>query len=500
MSQTSKTALAILFSSLILGVLGDGLLRAVPWGINVVIWVGAIASSIIAIMRWRALPLTGGGRWLIVPAIVFATTFAWRDSVTLQLCNLLAVWIALGLVAHRSRRGQVRVSGVLDYTGGLMLAAIHATFGAFALIFEDIQWKLVSPGKHSRRAAAVTTGVVIAFPLLIIFGRLLTAADAAFDQIVRNLFDWDIDQIASHTITIGFWSWIMAGFLHQTFLTKEPKPARLERSTQPPLGIIEIGTVLALLNGLFFAFVVVQFRYFFGGEEALRSIGWSYAEYARRGFFELVTVAALVLPVLLAAHHLLRVDDRTAEQAFRILAGTLIALLFVIMISAFQRMRLYQQEFGLTELRLYTTAFMGWLAIVFVWFIATVLRGQRERFVFGALLAGFAVLIGLNAVNPDDFIVRTNTGRVNAPAQRPFDASYVVGLSADAVPALIEALPTMMREDRCLTAWHILERWTPPAHFDWLTWNWSRLQAWSAVNANQAYLHQVACPQPPDRD
>ena len=69
-----------------------------------------------------------------------------------------------------------------------------------------------------------------------------------------------------------------------------------------------------------------------------------------------------------------------------------IALLFVIMASAFERMRLYQAEYGLSEQRLYPTAFMGWLAVVFVWFCLTVLRGHRERFAFGAMVAGFLLI------------------------------------------------------------------------------------------------------------
>jgi hypothetical protein len=105
--------------------------------------------------------------------------------------------------------------------------------------------------------------------------------------------------------------------------------------------------------------------------------GLTYAEYARQGFFELVAVAALVLLLLLVAHELLRRHTVSPGQQwlFRALAGGQIVLLYVIMASAGQRMRLYQEAFGLTELRLYATAFMLWLAAVFAWFTVTVLRG-----------------------------------------------------------------------------------------------------------------------------
>ena len=47
MSNTSKTALAILILAFVLGVLGDLLLRSTPWGLNVAIWIAALALGII---------------------------------------------------------------------------------------------------------------------------------------------------------------------------------------------------------------------------------------------------------------------------------------------------------------------------------------------------------------------------------------------------------------------------------------------------------------------
>jgi hypothetical protein len=174
-------------------------------------------------------------------------------------------------------------------------------------------------------------------------------------------------------------------------------------------------------------------------------------------------------------------DEARVERLFRLLSGGVIALLFVIMISALYRMRLYQIEFGLTELRLYTTACMGWLAIVFVWFMLTVGCGQADRFAFGALAAAFGVLLILNVLNPDDFIARVNAGRVEAA--NPFDASYVVGLSADAVPALIASLPALNQDDRCVTVARILERWSPPRRFDVRRGTWIVRWRGGAVSA-----------------
>jgi hypothetical protein len=259
------------------------------------------------------------------------------------------------------------------------------------------------------------------------------------------------------------------------------------------LGVVEVGVALGMLNVLFMSFAAVQVRYLFGGAGVVvETAGLTYAEYARRGFFELVWAAALVLPVLLAAHWLLRKEGRVQERIFRWLAGGLLLMLFVVMASALWRMRLYQGEYGQTELRFYTTAFMGWLALVFVWFALTVLRGQREWFAFGALVAALVVTGLLNVVNPSARIVRANAAL--ARERGFFDAEYATSLGADAVPALLEAAPSLDRSARAEIARNLLVRgW---AVGDWRSWNLSRARAGAAVAEYGEMLSGWALPEP----
>src|SRR5207244_1654051 len=107
-----------------------------------------------------------------------------------------------------------------------------------------------------------------------------------------------------------------------------------------------------------------------------------------------------------------------------------------------------------------TTAFLAWLAAVFVWFALTVLRGRREQFAYGAVVAGFGAVLLLNAVNPDALIVRTNVAQAHGDGT--FDGSYATSLSADAVPALVAALPRLGRRDRCTVAGHLVSEWSQP--------------------------------------
>jgi len=240
------------------------------------------------------------------------------------------------------------------------------------------------------------------------------------------------------------------------------------------LGATEMTVVLALLDLLFLAFVLVQLRYLFGGASLVEErTHLTYAEYARHGFFELVTVAALVLPLLLLADWVRTRGRAGRDRLFQVLAGALILLLFVVMASALQRMRLYQREYGLTELRVYTTGTMLWLAVVFVWTAATVLRGRRDLFAIGALVSGFVAILAVNVLNPDALIARTNLNRPN------LDLPYLMQLSDDATPELVKALPTVDPKLRDQLAFELSYRQRPGQ--DWRTWNVSRDRAQKAL-------------------
>ena len=372
--------------------LGDLLLRATPWGANFSLWVAALVGAAAVVAWLGGLRVAGEGRWLVPVAVLFAAGIAWRDSPVVVFLDLLACLVAVSLAVLRGRTGRLRLAGISEYVlGGIYTGALTSA-GPLPVAIRDVGWREVARGRWRGPALAATRGVFIAAPLLLIFGGLFVAADAVFEKLVVDFLGFDVVEVFGHLFLILFFAWITAGLLWISLLAYNPENLTLRRPDSLSLGIIELGVVLGLLDLLFLAFVVVQVRYLFGGaERVLTTAGLTYAEYARRGFFELVTVTALALPTLLVAHWLLRAETR--ERAFKALAGALVALLFVVMASALERMYLYLREYGLTELRLYSTIFMAWLAVVLLWFLLTVLRDRRDRFAFGALVSGFAVIL-----------------------------------------------------------------------------------------------------------
>jgi len=484
MSDATRASLRVLGAAAGLGVLGDLLLRPTPWGINLTLWTLALIAATVALRR-RA-ELDAAGRAWIPLALLMTALMTWRDSPTLKALDLAALCVVLGLAMHRAGGGRVRDGGVLRYARALGMAVVDAATGGPAIV-SNMKWNEVGGGRGARYALPVARGAALAVPVLGIFTALLVSADARFARLVEGTLRLDGGELMGHALMTGVVTWVAAGILRA--LAGDELPARERTRTGPTLslGMVETGMVLGLVNFLFLAFVIVQLPYLFGAAPRGGALG--YAEYARRGFFELVWVAGLVLPLLLAFHHLLRRDHARNERVFRWLAGAQVALLFVIIASAMHRMRLYQNAYGLTELRLYTTAFMVWLALVFAWFCATVLRGRRERFAFGALVVAADVLVLLHGVNPDALIVRTNAARAHAEA--PFDARYAAGLSADAVAPLVRALAAAPLEERCAAAARLERRWGGAG--DWRSWSVARSSARRAVRAHLPAL-RGGCP------
>lgn len=492
MSESTQQALKILSGALLLGILGDELLRAFPWGLNAALWTAIFALIVLVIAPFRREVLAGGGYWLLPPTALFSFGLVWRDSPVLKSLDLLALGAILSLLILRAQGRAVRQAGILEYVLGSALAAANAMVSPFILVFGDINWKDLQGHQASRPALAACRGVLFSLPPVLIFGGLLASADPVFGDIVEKSLNLGFLNLFLHLFFTALFAWMVSGYWRGIFFGKEAGWAAAHVPRVPSLGMTEASIVLGAVNILFLGFVLVQLRYFFGGAGFVqKTMGMTYAEYARHGFFELVAVAALVLPMLLAAHWFLRKDRPRNERIFRALAGALILLLFVIMASAVQRMRLYQQEYGMTELRLYTTAFMGWLAVVFVWFGLTVLRGRRKAFAFGAMSAGFALVLSLLILNPDALIARTNTAR--AMQGRALDAAYAGSLSADAVPTLVRALTSPGSESMGLEARRklsadILRDWCPGQDNDWRTWSLGRARAFHAVKENEILL------------
>jgi len=501
---------ALLAAGVVLGALGDALLHdpSGPPGLNLSVWIAAVAVAALALRRRAALaPDRERVAWLGI-GVLFAAGLSWRDAPPLKLLALASATLTFAIAAHRPAASWVRRAGVVRYGGALALGALHAwTASALALVDAARSTPRDEAGRAAgwRTAAAVARGLAIATPLVVVFGALFMSADAVFAALVTSVFRFDFTRIASHILLFAILAWLATGYL-RGFVTGTdlpPLPALARNGAlpvltpkRPTLGITEVATALAALDLLFLVFVGVQFQYLFGGDVLVQvTPALTYAEYARRGFFELVVAVSLVVPILLAADWLVEPRSGRETLVFRGLAGLQIGLVLAIAASALQRLRLYHASYGLTELRFYAMVMLIWIAGVLFWLAATVLRGRRDAFAFGALASGLAAVALLFVVNPDAIVARTNAARMaSADAPPRFDVAYAASLSADAVPVLLDVLPSLPPDAQCPLARRLLRRWPPDRVRSIRGWSWSDARAIDAVREHEASLRSMVGP------
>lgn len=495
MERNSRIGLGILLLAASLGVAGDVLLRDGPIGIGGFLATVALAVGFALLIQRLELPLRGAGYWIGGAVPLLALVLVWRASPPLILLTIFSITVGLVAAAMSAHRRPLESSGAWDLGVSWIATAAHAWLGIVPLVGK-VQWGQIGWRPWNSTSGAVLRGAALAVPPLVVFAALFMSADAAFATHLTNLVRVDLELVMSHVVLAAVLTWLAAGYLFWVVLGDSSRVPRGE-SLGVRLGMLEVLIVLGSIILLFIAFIAVQSTYLFGGEEMVQATtGLTYAEYARSGFFEMAVAAGLVLPLLLFGIWAVRDEPTRRQRMIRGSAMLLVVLVFVIMGSAMLRMQLYQSAYGLTLPRIYATALIVWLAVVFTWFIATVLRGRARRFVAGAVVTAMAGVLLLAAMNPEARVVDANAERARSGAS--FDAAYAMReLGPDAVPALVAALPTVPAQDACVVAHHLVQEWgsgSREAQMEsWRSWNLARARARDAVRENEATLRGLAC-------
>jgi hypothetical protein len=532
------TALRILVLAIVGGVLVDIVVPGNAPGIGVLVLIAALlAAALAAAGRDGRLRMDRADAWFAPAALVFAGCAAVRSEPWLVAADL-------ALAAATATAAILALSGA-RITRGLAPAIVESSLGAVTAVLAGAPDVLaaVRPARGegqprfdgSRVAvgqlAPVARGLVIAVPLVVIFAALFASADAVFASIARTVVDWrpDIDLATmlerAVIVTIAAWgaagllalgagfapSWLGTDDVSQqwqwpdatedgrplpppspgTAALWRPEPAPASVSL-PRLGTIEATTVLAILDALFALFVVLQVAYLFGGRDTLAASGATYAEYARRGFFELVAAAVVAGLVIVAL-------DVAVERRSSIQLGAsigLLALTAVVLVSAFVRLRLYQDAYGWTELRLVVIVAIGWLAAAIVAAAVLLMRRQTRWLLHALGVVTVVAVLGLNAVGPGGFVAEQNLARAADPSLVPpggstgLDEGYLEALGDAAVPASVAALPKLSADDRATVEGVLATRERRLARDaalqGWPAWNLDRQRARDAIAAWRA--------------
>lgn len=462
---------ALLVAALVLGTLADLLLYKQGQGLGGTLFLLALPVALGALLRHHGIRPQGSSLWPLLGAYAFfAIMLTVRASVFVTELNVLACVFLLGLIACFTVPGQLRelrLGELLKAPLVLLGASLHRAAPAVAAVF------LALKSTESRRSAGpLLRGLLLSVPVLLVLVPLLASADAVFAGYVSSLAHWlqpeRFSEQLGRLFLVLLTAWLTAGGLTLALTAKRSCPVRPELE-ELPLGFVEAMTVLSSVALVFGAFLSIQLTYLFGGAARVLAVpGLTYAEYARRGFAELVTVALLTLALVLG---LSAVTKRTGKQGvgFATLATGIVAETLVLLSSAWSRMAAYEAAYGATQTRLHVDVFILWLGAALLWLVVTLWsRRWSSRFAIGGLCCALGFAASLNLLNPDALVARRNVLRWEQTGK--LDVEALIVLSDDAVAPLMplaEKLPAGGSRQR-LDEWIASHRYPAPT---WQSWH-----------------------------
>jgi hypothetical protein len=421
-----------------LGVLVDAASRSTPGlAITAATWFAAAAVLIVVRPRRASLPFLLG-------AVLLGSLVSLRQSPVLIALDVLGAAALLCVGATFGLAGAPAGTSTRSY-------AVRGALSWFESTPDGVS-ALVGPfGREMGRRGsprAIARVLLVVLPFAVALSLLFGSADPEFRRYV-------------HVPSLDPATWsrhlgpILIGALALTTLLAiaTRAPTGLDRAAALPLRVswlrpAEWISLLAVVNALFAIFVTIQFAEFFGGSDrVLTEPGLTYAGYARGGFWQLLATAAIAGGVLALGWLALPVPTTTRlRRAYLALGLPLVALVGVVLVSAFQRLTLYERAYGFTWLRVLVHLTIIDLGLIFACVVLAWARWRASWLPSAAVAIVTLSVVALNAWNLDARIAQSELARLDQG--HALDPVTLATLSDDAVPTLVDALPTLDAHSR----------------------------------------------------
>ncbi len=372
---------------------------------------------------------------------------------------------------------------------GKIIAAMFLPFKYFA---KPYQWLFHKINKNKEKESnpyvkKVIAGLIISFPLLIIIIILLSSADMVFNDLLSDIpskIESIFDTIFSNNITMKsiialltatyFYGYIWNSFVPIVRPNPHAEPVPIKTEKQYFDSVILI-TVLTVINVIYIIFSVIQFSYLFSGGLNILPSGFTYAEYARRGFFELLLVTMINFSIILIS---IFNTNQKEHTSFKVLKGLLFAMgifNYIMIYSSFYRMRIYEQTYGYTYLRIFVYFFLLLEAIILLGTLIYIIC-SKFNLIKMYVITFLVLYIGLNYMNIDNMIAKENIDRYFETGK--IDFYYLRRLSYDTIPQmqrLLDAEDSELVQDIQYYLIDIDEQLMESK--SWQEFNWSKYKA-----------------------
>lgn len=296
----------------------------------------------------------------------------------------------------------------------------------------------------------VFLGIIISLPCVIFLLVMLSSADMVFSNKVGNSVQWFAYALNFNYIFKFIYGMIVGlylfGLLYIAFLKKTAEKFENEINVENNIINKQKKRDVTVINILMFSillvytmFIFIQFKYLFAGSMLPDNL--NYSEYARRGFFELIFLSGLNVGLILITINLFKDNIYNLKDKWsyitKIFMMYLCIITFIMLISSFYRMNLYDQEYGFTRLRILVYGFLIFESIGIAMTLKFIIKPNFNIIVV-YLVIGLCYYMCLNVVQIDSVIAKRNIDMYFAGETDSIDIDYLMtNLSLDAAPEIM---------------------------------------------------------------
>jgi len=392
------TDTVIAFISLFFGYALHKLVFSYASGIGAFIICALAVAIILFSFAKSKIKLTKPGMFYIVSAVAFSLAPFFTGSELLCALTFMYACAAITLGALTLGGNSIEPLAGDRSLFDLLKAVFLMPFARFGSLFGA----LGGNGKkgHGRRIALIFCGVLIAVIPTFIIIQLLSSADGIFENLMDKFYELFAQEALTQILIFLFCVPISMYFFgmiyaNKTHACENSLTAEQCSSSASAARFCNMTVACAALTPILIVYViyfVLQFGYFTSAFSNLLPDGFSYADYARRGFFELCGVTCINALMLICANAFTK---RTEGKNRLLKAYSVIISVFTLVLisTAIAKMLMYIGEYGLTPLRVYTTLFM---ALLFTWFVFALIRFACKKFnLVRSCLISFTVVFAI---------------------------------------------------------------------------------------------------------
>lgn len=341
-------------------------------------------------------------------------------------------YFAASLFGNVSRRFDGRV--LLDLVKSFVY--LFVSFSAFFVSLFKPEGSKSSP----KKIITIIASVLAALLLVLIVASLLSY-DKHFFALLPKIDVSDVFEFLAKTIlTVPIAAMIMS-VLVSSLEKKLPKLSSKESCDKVGSKVKVIPALLVILPVIgvlviYVLFLISQWAYFMSAFTGSLPADYSYAEYAREGFFQLCAVAVInsLLIVMLTAFT--KRTSKASAVICRILTVALSLATLALIVIAVSKMALYIDKYDLTRDRLAVTAFLVFLAVSFVAVILSTLINKVKALPI-IMTAAVVFTLAASFFNVNKFIADYNVDMYLSGMHKNIDMEYIADdLGWEAAPAL----------------------------------------------------------------